>query len=1097
MKKNYRQVMGLLMIYLIVILPFYSASAIAGTLTISKNTGQAGIDGFVNAEDDVWTVEATVSNLQEGEEVAPEKVSIKIGNTVRNFNSCSAADSSVVCSYIEPLTGGIASNGYTFDVLYTPVTGTGDQKTGVIQADGAAPLISFAQGNAKQESAKVRLTFSVNDGASTPCVGLASINVFDADSGTVLFSKNDFPEKFCSEYAFIDDPLAAGFLPTALEGEGLRRLKITAVDRLGHSATSGVVSFLTDFVKPDLLTLNFTAFGKFVGATILHSPLVVTILEKGTLQPAGVVASVPGTDLNQRVADSCVRAKAVPEEWICTWKAVKIEPVAELAVTIRAIDASANVGEETLTESFVTDTQPPVVEYFGPLLEYDSVGYVKSGKNIIIAKIREQGAGIKQENVLANLGGLGGSSSALPAECIEEGELFVCTWQPTGSFPDGEENVRLNLVKVEDLVGNQAVLPERAVGVDLTLPVVEKIALFGITDGVSKNYLQSNDLLRLQATVTEATGLLWKVDVRDLLNDAETLFPTGRFNDAGWAVFRSEDICTRNTAGKWECTIETAAVKSGYVRNAFLTVQLQDTAGNAAHNWPEAENAEKRSAANDEGKYALELLALKEEENPDYWSTASVKPLLPFVDLDAMVFPTRLPLDLLLRSDNPEVRALNVEIVQCTPTEEGESAPGIGRTLLYGGASAEGVVEPRPTLLMEFSPVSDVRTFFSIGSENEFKGKDVSYTCQLKIYSKVGKTALKSAELQDVTVVVPFAFSSLGSIDENLKQKVTDLKESDFMKFATALGYINTALQWINYVLNILQIFSNVFGIIDLFSEAQATLGTGFNKAADGGAIPTVGISEALRGIGAALQGNCLVMSTGTHFGWKVLEYLNIITQILNCNPPDPADLQKGDDPKSSEWGLGWYGYWQRFVLESYNKVSGRDLLGIPAQTVYENIYLSGLSLCVPGLLYNVQKAQEVYCRRIICYAKEVPAGLATYDACEKLYDFQMCEFVYVPLLDLTPLAGIADLGAIIKSAYGSPLGVIKLAEIVVCSPLCFVESPGVYYACKTVTGLNKLINIVNSIVSSIDNRPDLQGSPYCDQVEDINVDELTGQVPA
>ncbi len=1183
MKTNLRfpfqKVMGLFMLFLILLLPVSSASVLAGTITITKNSGQAGFDSFVNANDDTWTVEATISGLQEGETVAAENVQIKVGGSKKNFNSCTAQEAAAVCQYIEPLTGGITPDAYPFTVTYTPVSalagGASDAKTAVINADGSAPEISFVQGDAKQEGSKVKLSFSVSDGSvvsggsspslspslspskSSPCIGLAKVSVLDADSGAVLLAKEDFPEKYCDVYKFSEDNVYKGYLPAALESEGVRRLKIIAEDRLGLSTTSNIVSFRTDFVKPEINELNFSAFGKFLGVSEQYSPLIVKIKEKSNLAAAAVMATAAQTTLDKTPAQSCVRTKDDPNIWECTWKEVKVEPSSSLSVTFSAADAAGNLAETTLAQNFVTDTDAPVVEYFGPLLEYNNVGYVKNGQNTIIARIREQGSGMNKANVLAQLGSLsGGAGSASggfkePAECAQEGEFFVCYWHTSASFSQTSGDARISLVKVVDNVGNSAALPERNLIVDVVPPSLETLGLFGVSEGLAKNYFQSGDILRVTATVAEANGLFWLIDLRNVVNDAETQFPAAKINEAGWQTFKGEEVCTQNEEKSWDCSFETAAIKSGLLKNAAVVLKVRDSAGNFAVNWPAAaKNVEKRSSKSEEGKYAFDILAVKDEEKPDYWSAGKSTPLMDFVDLDAMVFPSRIPIQFSLKTDTPEVRALEIDLISCSPQQsEGSSSassssssksssskgaastgaaeasgaagskeptedstaaspftglaaalpedelptsttgfPEISRQVIYGNIYPDGNSEPKPTIMLEFSPVSDVRSLLGITGERTFRGVNIPYVCQLKIYSRLGNTALKNAETQEIVLAVPFAFSALGSIDENLAQKVREMKESDFMKFANALEYANTAIAWINYVLGFMNTIKNVYELISLFSSGSVAAAA---KLEDTGFLST---------LGQALKGQCLSLDVSQIAGWKTLEYVNMIAQILNCNPRDPEEIQKANnagDDKSTDWGLSWYGWWQRSVLDAYNKASGRDFLGRPADSLYENIYLSAAGLCIPGLIYNLHKAREIQCRQIVCYGIEVPAGVATYDSCDKLYDLQMCEFWAGPAVDLVPLmGGIAELGKILKNAGGfTPLGVLKVTEIAVCAALCFQkdESGFLYYSCKAVTGLNKVANIVNDIVSSIDNRPDIQGSPYCDAAETIDVDKLTG----
>src|SRR3989344_1094886 len=84
-----------------------------------------------------------------------------------------------------------------------------------------------------------------------------------------------------------------------------------------------------------------------------------------------------------------------------------------------------------------------------------------------------------------------------------------------------------------------------------------------------------------------------------------------------------------------------------------------------------------------------------------------------------------------------------------------------------------------------------------------------------------------------------------------------------------------------------------------------------------------------------------------------------------------------------------------------------------------------------------------------------------------------------------------------LKSSLSSPLGLVSLTEVVGCYPSCFVKgSPGWLTVCKVTTGLNKVLTIINSILYTIDNRPSVRGTPYCDIADKIKVEELAGAAP-
>lgn len=1067
-------VAGLFMITLILTLPFYSANALAASIQITKNQGDDGIRGFIDAQGDTWTVEATITGTVE-QNIPPESVKLKIGQNEAPFQSCSAAALGTACEYISPLTDGVQEGEYPFQVVYNfrNNAGLADSVSNgeVIRADGSDPGIEFThlQQNAQGQ---IELDFTVKDKVRTeaPAVGIRKIDIIDAESGNAVQSI-PFAETGVQAYNYRNDGGFGGILQGTLSGEGLRRLKIHAEDWLGHQSTDAIRSFELDTVQPAVLdSLNLTGLGRFMGTVIVTTDIEVDVQENNLLE---VAASSDQASLQNSPAD-CEEDTDELGLWHCRWQNVEVLPEATVALSITAKDRFGNTATRLLSQSFVQDTSPPEIEFFGTERTFESRNYVqKAGTHRIILSIREQGAGMNEEGIRANLLALGRSSSEAPTACEQAAETFNCYWEVQRTFTSSGV-ARIGLSRFQDRVGNQGQLQEMEVFIDDAGPAVEKLEVVGVSDVGEKNYFQSNDRLKIEMKAVETTGLVILVNVNNVVNDARTLFPETVFTRSlsprdGWQVF-TEDSCTREE-GRWICEVATEPIKSGPQSGVKLEIRVQDTAGNDAASWPaDARNAQRFSSQrNGPAEYFFDLLGLTEEENPDYWEVGRVVPLVD-VDLDVVeLMPSRAPVRFTLRSDNGQAQVRGMDLLECVP-EEGTTVPEISRALLQGSNFPEGTASPvSSNIIIEFSPFNG-RQLFGI-SEGTFEKATALYTCRVLVYSSIGRDALRSAEIQDVQVEVNFAFSTLGAIDENIAQRIRDVKDSSWYKFTGAFSYIDKALRWINYLLNWLQIIVIINEFVNLFAD-------GLRAFAD-----TTENTGILAGLGALARGSCLVADKATHPMWKVVEYIQIPIGLLSCNP-DPGI------------NLGWYGYWQRGILRTYNIASGREILGIPASSLYENMYISSIGLCVPGIAYNLNKARELQCRKIICYGREVPQGIATIEACNELYNLQMCEFVYGPFVDLSPLGAIAAIGRLIQSALTSPLGLIKLAEVVGCSVICFQkETKGAMTVCKVLTGINKVVKLMDLVASGINNRPDITGSPYCSIADDINVDELVGQV--
>src|SRR3989344_6703732 len=250
-----KKVVSIWMIVLLVSLPLYSANALAATVRITKNTGTAGIDGFINANGDTWLVEATIT---EASGVTPESVRLQVGSLSDPFNSCRESSLGTVCSYESNLEQGIQEQDYPFTVNYQGVT-----QSAVVKADSSAPQVTGLRAEQRSDGT-IDLSFTARDNGD----GLAMIEVLD-DTNAVLQTVE--VEAGRNELVF------SGKLQGINSGEGVRVIKVRAVDRLGHEIITNGVSFRTDFAAPVVEKVNITAVSLFIGVTAFRSDVIVDL----------------------------------------------------------------------------------------------------------------------------------------------------------------------------------------------------------------------------------------------------------------------------------------------------------------------------------------------------------------------------------------------------------------------------------------------------------------------------------------------------------------------------------------------------------------------------------------------------------------------------------------------------------------------------------------------------------------------------------------------------------------------------------------------------------------------------------------------------
>ncbi|MDO8510747.1 MAG: hypothetical protein Q7S55_01125 [Nanoarchaeota archaeon] len=1073
--KSIWSMVGLFMVMLVLTMPVYSASALAASVQITKNQGEAEIPQHVDAQGDVWTVEALISGAGTNSSVKPEDVKIKIGDNQASFTSCSPSTLGVLCKYISPLTDGIQEGEYAFQVIYSFMNlalklesaSSGD----VIKADGSAPQVFFSPGKASQaQDGKVKIDFTVNDKKSgVPSAGLKKIDIIDGDTGTVL-QTIDLPAG-TETFSYLSDAGYEGILQATMTGEGSKRLKVRAEDNLGHVSFSPSVSFFADFVKPLIGNeLNFTKYGQFIGQFASSTDIQVDVIEKSVPTVTGYSQQA---DLDGDQA-ACEADADVDDLWHCAWNNVNVNPAGTVSVLVKVTDEKGNAAEKSLSSSFVVDNSAPTIKFFGTVRQFEGKSYVKSGENKIILRTEDQGAGISKDGIRANLAGFGLSNLAEPTACEEENGILECYWDVDEEVNEGV--LTLGLSRFRDNVGNEGLAPESEFVVDNTGPKVEEIEVFGVSEVGDKDYFQSNDRFKLVVRVSEAGGVRVLVNVQDLLLDAENTYPANDFIDEdGWVIF-TEDDCIR-AEGRWECELETDPIKSGPESGLEVDVQVQDTAGNDAVSWPlpedEPQNLKRFRSGEEGATITIDLLGLTTEENPDFWEVKKVTPLGgegAFIDLDTTPLTyTRLPFKMLLSADVSDVKALDIQLVNCAiPEADADqptvNAPVISRAILYGGVSAIGDYAPSPNVIIEFEPFNG-RELFQIGQnqETQFVKQEVEYLCTFKIFSQVGKNAVRAAEVQQVTVIVPFAFSELGAQDESLDQVLQDARD-DISTVWDIIGVLAEILKWADYLI---QIYNIITGVVRLFETAKSA-GDALQANPYGGKAEQVAF--------------CFGMTGGSKAADEGGSIFDQIIQVLSCRPGT---------------NLGWYGEWQSFILEIYKvellKAPG-DPLGekevFPARDIRDNLFLSFAGLCVPGIIKNLDQFRQIKCRKIMCLENDVRSGLATIAMCEELEDLLVCKYVVGELWYIIPFSQFWDqvIGGLAR-AFADPFAIAHTLTVVGCGISCSISgtlSGGctiANYIWKIFDTLENIVGFLTTVIEDFSNG----GLNYCDAVgEDV-----------
>jgi hypothetical protein len=1093
MELNNTKFMACFIIALVIGIPFYSSNALAVTVSVVSNSGSDGFEGFLNGHGDVWQVQAAISDITQ--DVTVENMRINLGGRADVFDTCNSNDLGFTCEYISDLSAGVPEDSYSFDVAHIP-SGAGDGD--VIAVDSSAPQvkdISLIQ----QPDGQLLLDFTVLEKPAFG-VGLAKIDITDADTNAILQTITEFSEREL-EYNYATEHSSSGIFnpPGYLVGQGEKKIKIRAEDKFGHFSVVGPFRFDIDYVAPSIIdnSLYFKDLGDFMGVSSVLTTMEVNVTETDTFEITASSSQVEFLNPNGVCTEK--EDEIIGKYWNCKWDPVQVSPSENVVVQFRAQDPFGNVLETSLTKRFALDTSPPQVNFFGTSRTYEENSYIsRHVPATIVLEINEVGAGMDENGIVANFADIGVSGDKTPTDC--DAAVTRCNW----SLNDGEIDVSgglatISLVRFFDKMGNEGPHLSRDLIVDNAAPHVHRLEILGLSGEREKVYYESGDKLLFRMNVSEVrSGLFFKVDLNDVVMGAKTAYPATKLAPAGWEVFTQESCI--EYGDDWECEFVTREeLKSGHQSAAKIKLVLSDTPGNEFENWddPQQGAAEKSSG---EGEYKFEKLAVDDEASPDYWSFKSAT-TDDFIDMDITPYiSTRISLNVVLEADDSNVGLLEVALESC----ESDLEPG--RHVVWNNVHLEPDRSPSHfNLIMEFPPFDSKEHF-----ENEFVGEafrkamlDVS--CGFRIYSAKNDKALLFSEVEVAEFQVPFGFTQLGEKDAALAVNIAEAKKEVTTGFFGFMGDLNDVMKVVNYILKALEL---ILSIVEIYNAVEIIVGA----TAQGVStipIPLVKDTGTTARISFCLGGQLFVQGTN-----EIVSVIQKPVEIFSCKRTvcDLADDVFGDD---------WYYAFTCALVGIYNAASEGVAQGLldgenpfstfgetissdefipPATGVRDNIYLSAASLCVPGVIHNLEKLRQIKCRKIHCLQNEVPQGIATVQSCEKLYDVLQCKYVTGPLYNLIPgFALLANLWGALESLLTDPFAWVTTSIYLGCSIHCLYPSGKdavsavLHTGCANTYVVIKVLKIINDgIQAGQQLAQDLEagGSDYCSLVL---ADEDTG----
>ncbi|MEM2915912.1 MAG: hypothetical protein QXT19_00935 [Candidatus Woesearchaeota archaeon] len=1037
-----------LIIWLVVMLPV----AFAQQLTVQKFAGTSNVNGFAK-ENDELTIQVLAEMLgSPTPEVARQRARVYYEDTYSFMNTCTSQAQAVYqCTYktTNLIYGG--TDTYTiklFDAENREIASV--EKT--LTVDVLPPKIThFSVTPNMSSSAKpVKITYKAEDygyetGKTTGCSGIKQVSItanntqiLQASAGVANCTKD-------GNYTFTPQ----------IQGQS-GRLTVCAVatDYVNHKSMPACQDIFIDSRKP---TPDALEIRDAEGYAITHARSnqqitadVYVRIPDADINPASVYADL--SKLNPLLGK---KPKDLQKgDWF-VWRNIAITTPSTCQVTVNASDLMGNKDAKTLTCTIGIDDTPPEPLTLGTQFA-DEDGTPLLGINgTIFAEFTETGSGMSKRNAFLDLRqfGIGTEVKADACEKTTTG-TWKCQWNVRPTVASGTYEIKL-LPTTRDNLNNQVTKTlQTKIRFDKTAPEgvrLLEIAAFRGQQRVKTNYTTLGETLEF---VVQGMGFTSAVaDFTDL----------GGGKDV--APERCEGDLTQRT-----CTFGVTNAVSG-PQPTLIRFGSFDQAGNKAV-----------LATN-----KLYILGISNETSPNYW-TATTECSPELLDRTTLsVFEHPVFCHIKLASTNKNAMPLTVQgpldyFSECTGQMEYISDMRIENNFA-------GSTEPYLVLSLV---------------ARDYKINNLTFTCPISILTRVGSFIPQNFEHDNMTVMLKFYNLPLGEAHDSVAGDVKDVAD----KVEGVWNLIGQMQKYIRYSENLCQILNMVMGMISLMTSIMVLLGATADTIDN---LPIVGIAGLNLGqaIHAVERTSCnSAETTRKLYNSKLLETLKKFCNFITCQTGIFDFLDK--EGFMSSLGLGiegasaaGQGIWDKLIsgypgassLRATTAEAGIDIQDPDAYLNVKDSLVFSIAippLCIPGIIYNLDKWRQIECRYGLCLLEDVREQGMPISVCKDQRHYMQCTFVTGEIFNLIPFAPLIDYYITIwKRIFSDPLvlAMAGIGYILDCQTACNLPkgTHWAYTACAVMSIIAQLGDTVRDIKSFKSVKDDFGSisSNWCDDFKE------------
>jgi len=1041
MDKKIKKSIALFMIHLIMILTLYLPIVFADLSNIEAR-GQDNIKNFIRQKDFI-KFKATVS-ITGDSAITPNQV--LLGSNLP-FDVCKASVDGFECELRFP------SNGTeNFDSRAIPYTITlkndadkvVDIKTDDLFVDDLPPTIkSFTVDQALVISGTVKFTFEIEDrscrtaSCSGKCSGIKKLELFETDGNfkeTVTFNTNS-----CT---FTDT-----FETNTLEfKEGSRTVFAKAFDRFDQVSSTVSASFDFDKSAPFIDLNSFKVVDSFDEDIGFFGPKPVPVIVKvdikdSDLDKSSVKADLDSLNKNVNLGNQSATCGTTKNDiTTCSWN-INLDPDGPglREITIEASDNSGNDGKRIINKNFELDDTGPIILSLATTRVVEGQSFAKLKDNTFIATLREEQVGLKA----ADLKLLVNTKLFTADACTRVLDIWKCTWNNVNFPNSGKFTVVLN--NAEDRLGNKITKKfSTDVIVDSTEPklidlVITNLGGRGETFG---DITKTGDKIQARAVLEEET-----------IENATADFSRFILNAANVKA----DACIKTGEKTFVCSWTTSSIdKEGFIED-FIRFDFTDISGNTLSvNKP------------------FKVLGVSGEETPDFWESSVIcspksfdRETFPLINQRGFCSVTLTPKSLANQTFE-DVKTLAISLGQCT-----------GDTGFVSDTSLSNndIGSVNPVIRINFA-------------KQDAKIDELNLNCPIDIISQKGNNIVTVPEKENIDIKFNFFNLPVGEVSSSVQEKIDDAIDDaggiwDFVGFLRKIGF------YAQEICRFLGIWQNIVATYQLFTvaigqvEDLSTLNPVVRKILYDSRVSLCLSTEQVHKLQVGDKEDPGFFSPNNKF-----------CKFVNCQQSPKPNTETKSSGFLTSWldgGIFTTGTLNNGLLKEQGDIiqayTGRPLDSY--MNVKDSLVLSVMTMCIPGIIYGLDKYRQIQCMYADCLQTAVgQQGLPVF-ACEDQKDYATCKYVIGEIFRVIPYTAFFNYYAnLIRDVLSNPFKILGSGLALACIQYCETATSKPHDVCLTIKVLDLLGRTIEDVTSIIDRGVFKIRDDFCDNLEDDDDDD-------